>query len=76
MHRAIKFNLKSWLKPYINLNTEPRRKAENDYGFFMLTSNAVFGKTMENVRKHSQRYQACNNQSKDELFGIITELSY
>ena len=37
-------------------------------------NNGVFGKTMENVRKH--RYQACNNWSKKELFGFRTKQSY
>ena len=26
VYRAIKFNQKGWLKPYININTEPRQK--------------------------------------------------
>ena len=54
IHRIIEFNQEAWLKPYIDMNTELRKLLREDFqkDLFKLMNNSVFGKAMENIRKH------------------------
>ena len=83
IHRAIKFEQKEILKPYIEFNTEKRKNARNDFekDIFKLLNNAVFGKTMEDKRKHldfeivsdEKRLMKCVNNPSFKHSHIINE---
>ena len=55
VQRVITLNKDPWLKTYIDMNTKLRQKAKNNFenDFFKLMNHAVFGKTIKNMRKHS-----------------------
>ena len=42
VHRAIQFNQEAWLKEYIDMNTELRKKVNNDF------ERDLFNKLMNN----------------------------
>ena len=75
VHRIIEFNQESWLKPYIDMNTELRKIAKNDFekDFFKLMNNAVFGKTMESVRKHRDIKLVITDKKRSKL---VSEPNY
>ena len=75
IHRIIEFNQKAWLKPYIDINTELRKLARDYFekDLFKLMNNAVFGKTMENIRKHRDIKLVTTDKKRNKL---VSEPNY
>ena len=75
IYRIIEFNQETWLKPYIDMNTELRKATKNDFekDLFELMNNSVFGKTMENIGKHKDIKLVTTDKKRSKL---VSEPNY
>ena len=75
VHGVIQFNQEACLKPYIDMNAKLGKQAKNDFekDFFKLMNNSVFGKTMENVRKHRDIKLVTTDKRRNQL---VSEPNY
>ena len=57
------------------MNTKLKKEAKNDFGkdFFKLMNNSVFGKTMENMRKHRDIKLVTADEKRNKL---VSEPNY
>ena len=75
LQKVIQFNQEPWLKEYIGMNTKLRTETKNVFEkhFFKLMNNSVFGKTMENVRKHRDIKLETTDKIRNQL---VSEPNY
>ena len=75
IHRIIELNHEAWLEPYTDMNTELRKAGKNYFEkyFFKLMNNSVFGKTMENIRKHRDIKLVTTDKERSKL---VSEPNY
>ena len=69
VHKAIVFHQEAWLKQHFEENTKLRKKPNNEFArdLLKMLNNAVFGKSMQNVRKHRDIKLVTSNKKRCKL---------
>ena len=84
VYRMIKFNQKAWLKLYIDMNTDLKKAKKQKLIlkniFFKLMNSAVFGNTMEYMKKKKHiKQQKCDNRyvtTERRKYYLVSEPNY
>lgn len=79
IHRILRFRQSPFLKQYIDLNTELRKKADTPFqqDLFKLMNNSVFGKTLEDGERRVDVKlvnQWCDSRNKTKKFTCADKL--
>ena len=75
VHIVISFNQEAWMKDYIIANIEERKKADSEFKkkIYKLMCNAIFGKSMEQVRNHRKMRLVTTDKKRCQL---VSEPNY
>jgi hypothetical protein len=78
IHRVLQFTQGAWMKSYIDFNTNLRAKTNNAFekDFFKLMNNAVFGKTLENLRKRERIDLVTGLDDSNKLRKLIADPAF
>ena len=77
VHNIISFKQSRWLEKYININTQKRSRAKNDFekDFYKLLNVAFYGKTMENVRNRL-KIKPVKKENYKEIIKLQSKLTF
>lgn len=75
VHRGVQYNSSFWMKEWIDKNTALRTNAKSEFerDLFKLMNNSNFGKTMEDVFKHTQIDFV---QNRDEAIKLASKVTF
>jgi hypothetical protein len=78
IHRVLTFTQAPWMRSFIELNTRLRQQSKSEFekDFFKLMNNAVFGKSMENVRNRQNYHLVCCERRAKKLIARPTFKSF
>ena len=65
VHNAMKYQQRAWLEPYIDINTEARQNAKNEFekNFYKLMNNSFYGQTLMDLTKYTN-FAFCTNEKQ------------
>ena len=80
IRRGISYEEDTFMKCYIELNTQMRKSAKSKFGiaFFKLMNNAVFGKQLESVRQRSgiEVVDSGSDKGSSRLWKLVCDPAY